>query len=193
MQDVSATVHGSISPAAIFYARDLGADVSSSYDNILQHTATHCNTLHHTATHSADVSSTHAATDTNAYSPRAPIMPTLGEFMCKVYSPRDTHVHQTEHATENMGEYASLQHTATHPNTLQHTPTHLLMNSWAKSTHPGICPYTEHTEQSMPQRTCESTPRCNTLQHTATHRSTPQRTATHCNAENTHTTNQSAS
>jgi len=90
--------------------------------------ATHCNTPQHTATH-----------------PNTP----LDEFMGKVYSPRDMPVHRTyrtEHATENMREYAALQHAATHCNTPQHTATHC--NTLQRRKHPHNKPECIVTETS---------------------------------------------
>ena len=60
----------------------------------------------------------------------------------------------------------TLQHTATHCNTLQHTATH--------------CSILQHTAThcSTLQHTAAH---CNTLQHTAAHCNTLQHTAAHCN------------
>ena len=65
----------------------------------------------------------------------------------------------------------SMQHTATHCNTLQHTATHskcLETRLWSS------CLWSQY------RHIANIATHCNTLQHTATHCNTPQHTATHC-------------
>jgi len=64
----------------------------------------------------------------------------------------------------------TLQHTATHCNTLQHAATTHCNTLQHAATHHNVLPFVE-----------TSATQCNTLQYTATHRNTLQHTATRCN------------
>jgi len=111
----------------------------------LQHTATHCNTLHHTATHCNTLQ--HTAT-------RYTSLHHTAQHCNKLQRTRDAHVNESWHTTTHAWctrwwgrtrwwvrahkrnqwppvphmpslVEQSLQHTATHCNTLQHTAPHL--------------------------------------------------------------------
>ena len=93
-------------------------------------------------------------------------------------------------ATHYM-KYSTLQHTATHCNTLQstlqHTATHYhYMKLGKKKRESSKCNYYINSPGAMVKA------HCNTLQHTATYCNTLQHTATHCNTlQHTHTSRNS--
>ena len=80
------------------------------YNNILQHTATHCNTLQHTATHCNTLQ--HTATHCNTLHHTA--------THCNTLQHTATHCNTLQHTARHCN---TLQHTATHCSTLQHTAT----------------------------------------------------------------------
>jgi len=125
----------------------------ATHCNALQHTATHCNTLQHTK-----------------------IRRVLHLHYCK------TMQHTvTRYNTSRNGIFCVLV-TATHCNTLQHTATHCSTQQFAVTHRNAL----QHKKRRHPLRLYN----CDTLQHTvATHRNTQRydilcvfTTATHCNA-----------
>jgi len=132
---------------------------TASQCNTLQYTATHCNTLQHTATR------------------------------CRTsHGAKQHHTSLCVSSNTESKHYNTLQHTATHCNTLQHTATHCntlqvesqscdYCNSgphysagtfFALNLGPGA------TGMFYRYSLQHTATHCNTLQHTATHRNTPQ-------------------
>jgi len=115
---------------------------TATHCNTLQHTATHCNTLHHTASHvyrdfshvhhdqfthsnTQQHTSTHCTTRQNPATPHNATQHTATHvYRDSSYVRRDQSTQRQRHpAQRNMARNAihTLQHTATHCNTLQHT------------------------------------------------------------------------
>ena len=124
--------------------------VSITHCNTLQHTATHCNTLQHTATHCNTlqhiVTLQHTATE---------------EWKQQIW--------YFNHSLQRTATHCNtLQHTATHCNKLQHILQHTLTEEWEQQTWFLNLSFSKcwlkqvHTYSYL-------SPRCNTLQHTATH------------------------
>ena len=78
-----------------------------------------------------------------------------------------TQYNTLQHTATHCNTLHSLQHTATHCNTLQHTATH--------------CISLQHTATIFHALQHNDATHCSTLQHTATHCNTLQHTATRCN------------
>jgi len=117
--------------------------------NTLQRTGTHCNTLQYTATHHNILQ--HTAFVVSRRSPSHPLQHTANTS-----SPIATHRNTLPPRSHGGLPHTfcnSLQHTAIHRHTPQHTTTHCLRDLAAVSPPP-------------------SATHCNTLQHTATHRNT---------------------
>ena len=145
---------------------------------ILQHTAPHCTTLHHTATH-CNIRQNEpcmfavfyfVVAHLQKYGAFVVIINTLKrgvfEALVDTLPHTDTHCNKLQHTKslyllahllgfhQMISLQHTLQHTATHCNTLQHTATH--------------CSTLQHTGH------------CNTLQHTAIHCNTVQHSPMNC-------------
>ena len=148
--------------------------------NALQRTATNCNALHRTASHCNALQRT--ATQCNALQRTATHCNALQRTATHCDALQRVVEHCNTHTRANYGEcradwcdrlavcdeHVSLQHTATHCNTLQHTATHCntLQRTARKRTLPNVLHSATH---------CNT---CNALQRTAMHCSTLQHTHT---------------
>jgi len=147
---------------------------TATYGNAMQHPAITCNTLSHTATGKLAMS-TRLALD--KFFPPATHCNTRQNTAthCNTLHLRSTPCQKLGPRRNTPQIFFFLQRTATQGNTLQHTATE-------KRTYPKIWATTQHTAHIKMQNTHTETHGNTlqhpgrTLQHTATHRSTP-----HCN------------
>jgi len=168
--------------------------------NTLQHTATHCNALQHTATHNTLQHTATQITTSKEFD--------KGYIIYNRFRSAVRYETLCDHFDSAGLLCTTLQHTATHYNTLQYTDPAIRYNTlcdhfdfagllYHTTTH---CNALQHTATHWPSHLLQYSMRtlrlcwcflldtlqraathCNALQHTATHCNTLQHTAIHCN------------
>jgi len=154
----------------------------------LQHTATHCNTLQHTAMHCNALkrTETHCNMLQHTFAIGAGNFERSGEDWdakngcfqkgcdCSMLQHTATHYNNCNALKHTVTLYNTLQHTATHCNTLLR----VMLEKWSGQVRIGMRKMDGFRTFVRMQHTVTH---CNTLQYTEAHCNTLKHTATHCN------------